>query len=490
MLICEGGLFLEHEDLVEYAVEMGEKLGADYVEARLQKTLSNVFLLKNGVPEVSGIESSFGIGIRVLVDGGMSFTSLNRFSKELVKEKVEEALKMAKASSKTRKKPIVLSEEKTIMGSWRTIFKQNPLDTSPEEKLEALLDVDKSILETGKRLKAMVPGRLIQLSDTYTYKYYVNSEGTKVREEIVGVSGFAVITVVEPSSGGFEQQYMDVGATKGFEVLEEWNLPKKCAELTEILVKILREAKKPVAEEIDIVLGPQIVGIACHESVGHPYEADRILGREAAQAGESFVKKEMLGQKIGSEIVNVVDDPTIPYSYGYYRYDDEGVPARKRYLIKNGVINEFLHNRETAGEFGVQSNAAARAIGYNREPIVRMANTYLEPGDYSFEELIEDIKLGIYMKTFGEWNIDDRRFNQRYIGKEAYLIEKGEIKHLVKNPILEITTPAFWSSIDAIGKAELMEFEAAICGKGDPDQGAPVWHGGPPARLRKIRLGG
>jgi len=481
---------LEYEDLAEYAIEMGEKLGVDYIEARLQKNLNNVFLLKNGVPEASGIESSFGIGIRVLVNGGMGFVSINHFTKKLVEEKVEEAIKIAKASSKVRKKPILLSEEKTVEGTWKTTFKQNPLDVPPEEKLRILLDVDKNILEVGNRLKAMIPGRLLQLMDTYIYKYYVNSEGTKIRSEVLGVSGFAVITVVEPSSGGFEQQYMDVGATKGYEVLKEWNLPKKCADLAEILIKILREAKKPVTEEVDVVLGPQIVGIACHESVGHPYEADRILGREAAQAGESFIKKEMLGQRIGSEVVNVVDDPTIPNSYGYYKYDDEGIPAKKRYLIKNGVINEFLHNRETASEFGVQSNAAARAMGYNREPIVRMANTYLEPGDYSFEELIEDIKIGVYMKTFGEWNIDDRRFNQRYIGKEAYLIEKGEIKHLVKNPILEITTPAFWSSVDAVGKAELMEFEAAICGKGDPGQGAPVWHGGPPARLRKIKLGG
>ena len=210
------------------------------------------------------------------------------------------------------------------------------------------------------------------------------------------------------------------------------------------------------------------------------------MGREAAQAGESFVKPEMLGERIGSEVVTVVEDPTVPNSWGFYLYDDEGVKARPRYLIRNGIINEFLMNREYASYLGLKSNAAARALNYNREPIVRMANTYLAPGDHSFEELIEDVKLGVYMVSFNEWNIDDRRFQQRYIGREAYLIENGEIKHPVRKPILEITTKGLWSSVDAVGKE--VEFYPGTCGKGEPGQGVPVWMGGAPARLREVVL--
>lgn len=157
--------------------------------------------------------------------------------------------------------------------------------------------------------------------------------------------------------------------------------------------------RKPPEGRVDLVISPEVAGIAVHESVGHPpYESDRIFGREAAQAGESFVKPDMLGERIGSEAVTVIEDPTIPNSWGgFYLYDDEGVKARPRYLIRNGIINEFLMNREYAAKLGQRSNAAARAINYNREPIVRMANTYLAPGDHSFEELIEDVKLGVYM---------------------------------------------------------------------------------------------
>ena len=115
-----------------------------------------------------------------------------------------------------------------------------------------------------------------------------------------------------------------------------------------------------------------------------------------------------------------------------------------------------------------------------------MANTYLQPGDYSFEELLEDVKDGVYIKKFMEWNIDDRRFNQRYVGLESYKIKNGELKELVKNPALEVTTVGLWSAVDAVGKD--LEFQAAYCGKGDPMQGIPVWTGGPSIRLRGIVL--
>ena len=155
--------------------------------------------------------------------------------------------------------------------------------------------------------------------------------------------------------------------------------------------------------------------------------------------------------------------------------------------VKDGIINEFLHNRYTAAEFGLASNGASRSSGFDREPIIRMSNTFVEPGDHTLDELVKQVKLGIYFKTFTEWNIDDKRLNQRYVALEAYLIEHGEMKGLVKAPVLEITTPRLWGSVKA--RSRTLEFEAATCGKGDPQQGAPVWTGGPDTLLGGIRLG-
>jgi TldD protein len=271
-------------------------------------------------------------------------------------------------------------------------------------------------------------------------------------------------------------------------VVKDWRPEEIAANDAKMLGRLLREGVAPPKGEVDMVLGPEVTGIICHESCGHPQEADRILGREAAQAGESYLKPDMVGRKIGSEHVTIIDDPTLPNSYGFYLYDDEGVKARPRVLINEGLIAAFLQNRETAAELGGTSNGASRSSSYDREPIIRMANTYMKPGNHSLEELIEGVGNGVYMKNFMEWNIDDRRYNQRYVGLEAYMIENGRITTPLRNPILEITTPGLYGSVDAVGKD--VEYAGASCGKGDPMQAAPVWTGGPPIRLRKIRLGG
>ena len=247
-----------------------------------------------------------------------------------------------------------------------------------------------------------------------------------------------------------------------------------------VLQGVIREAKAVKPGKMDLVCGPEVTGIAAHESCGHPMEADRILGREMSQAGMSFIYPNgpfWLGTRIGSPQVTIIDDPTVKNSYGYYEYDDEGIKARPRHLYKNGVINEFLHNRESAAKLDMRSNGASRSTRYDREAIVRMANTYVQPGDLDEEEILEDVKQGVYMKSFTEWNIDDKRFNQRYVGREAYWIENGELKHRIARPVIETTTQVFWSAVDAVSKK--IEYSAATCGKGDPDARHTCLHGRP-----------
>jgi len=456
------------------------ELGANYAEVRLEEKRGMQLAMKNGSPEGMSLEADRGVGIRVLVDGGMGFASTNVLTKERVNEAVKRAVKLAKGAAKVRNEPIRFSEEDFHRVSYKVKMKKDFRDISPEEKLEILRKIEEEVKATG----ANVPMRYLMYSDQLWKKHILNSDGAEIESSIPRVSVVYNLVVVE--NGQMEQApFVQRAFSGGFELIEKdepWNWAVKDVKA---LRKLITEGRKPPEGKVDLVISPEVAGIAVHESVGHPYEADRIFGREAAQAGESFVKPDMLGERIGSDVVTVIDDPTIPNSWGFYLYDDEGVKARPRYLIRNGIINEFLTNREYAAKLGQRSNAAARAINYNREPIVRMANTYA-PGEHSFEELIEDIKLGVYMVSFNEWNIDDRRYQQRYIGREAYLIENGEIKEPVRRPILEITTRALWSSVDAVGKD--VEFYPGTCGKGEPGQGVPVWMGGAHARLRDIPL--
>ncbi|RLF86892.1 TldD/PmbA family protein [Thermococci archaeon] len=468
-------------ELVEFAVEKAQELGASYAEARFEEKKGTEIVMKNGNLEGLGILADRGIGIRVLVNGGMGFASTNVLTKESVSEAVKKAVKLAKAAAKLRKKPIQFSEEDFHQVFYEVKMKKDFRDISAEEKMEYLKLIEEKVKESGVN----TPMRFLRYSDFMWHKIFMNNEGALVESLIPRVSVTYNLVVFE--EGQMEQApFVQRAFSGGLELIEkdkpwEWALKDLKA-----LQRLIKEGQKPPEGKVDVVVSPEVAGIAVHESVGHPYELDRIMGREAAQAGESFVKPDILGERIGSEVVTVIEDPTIPNSWGFYLYDDEGVKARPRYLIREGIINEFLMNREYAAYLGMKSNASARAINYNREPIVRMANTYLAPGDYSFEELIEDVKLGVYMVSFNEWNIDDRRYQQRYIGREAYLIENGEIKHPVRRPILEITTKGLWSSVDAVGKE--VEFYPGTCGKGEPGQGVPVWMGGAHARLREVVL--
>ncbi len=460
--------------------------GANYAEVRLQRDNGSAALLKNGNPEVSSLIKNYGIGIRVLVHGSMGFASTNILERENVSKCILEAISMAKSVSGRLKKNIGFSPNAVPNEKWNVIPKVDVNSIGFDEKFELLLDIEKATVSSCNDFK--IPNRLFIIESEETEKIFLNSEGSSIQSYVPRVS-FTYILTAYKAGKGTAQRFNQKGETKGWEAINEWNLANFVADEAKILGEILKQAVTPPKnDQLDILLGSEVVGIICHESCGHPFEADRIIGREAAEAGESFISPEMMGQKIGSEVVTVVDDPTLPNSYGFYLYDDEGVKARRRELIKNGFINTLLHNRETAIEFEVETNGSSRSEAYNNEPIIRMANTFMDPGDYKFEELLEDISYGVFIKNFMEWNIDDKRFNQRYVGLEAYEIAKGELKTIIRNPILEITTPALYSSVDAVGKDLL--FNAAICGKGDPQQGIPVWTGGPSIRLRKLRLGG
>lgn len=469
-----------NKDLAEFAVAHADKLGAQYAEARMENSVANVFTLKNGVLEASGFGISSGLGIRLIVDGSLGFAAINTLEQNKIKDLVEQAVKIAKGAKILLKTPVTLSKEKSVVKEYEVKQKINTQDVTPDKKLDILFEIEKSLKSQN------VPARYFSFSDALTEKYYVNSEGSKITSTIPRLHFSYFLTVKADATT--LQRHFEYKAIEGWEVLKKWNLIDSLNQEAQSMLKNIKSGVKAPKEKVDLIASPEVVGIAVHESTGHPYEADRILGREAAQAGESFVQPSMIGNQIGSPIVTVVDDPTFPNSAGFFLFDDEGVQARRKFLMKNGKINEFLHNRETAAALGLKSNGSARACMYGVEPIVRMSNTFMLPGDYSEEELFEGVKKGVYIKSYMEWNIDDKRYNQKYVGNEAYLIEKGEIKGPVKQPVLEITTPAFYSAIDALSKK--IDFVSGNCGKGEPMQGVPVWMGGPMARLRGIKLGG
>ncbi len=452
------------KDLAEYAVKISK---AEYCEARIEEEIRKVYILKNGKFESSVEEKSKGMGIRV-IENGAAFFSLANLCRRKIREALKEALKEAKSSSS-----ISLSDEKAYNSSYKV------LGNLPSERVikEFLIDLDKKVE------LPWIKSRIFWLTTTQTKKYFVNSDGSRIYCEIQRLN--LSYNLIAKDGSKIEQRDFLFGASGGWKDFLNLKVEETIENEARKMIKIIN-SKKSKKGNYDVILAPELVGIIVHESCGHPLEADRILGREAAQAGESYAKIDSIGRKIGSEKVTIVDDPTVKKSYGFYLFDDEGVKARRKFLIKNGMINEFLLNRETALLLKTKSNGSARAMDFTREPIIRMSNTFMLPGNYSIEEMVEDIKKGIFIKSFTEWNIDDIRWNEKYVGFEAYEIVNGELKDFVRRPIIETTTEELYSKVDACSKD--LQFVAGTCGKGEPMQGVPVWMGGPHIRVRNLMV--
>jgi len=471
-----------YEDVFLKLIDRGLKNGASYVEVRLQTDEGSSITMRNG--KVLGF-STFGgggVGIRALVEGGMGFASTNKMDGESLDKALASAVSAARSASRLKKRKIGLSDERLGRASYEAYQKKRLEDLSFEFLTEEGKRVESEVRDSVKRTKLSVFS--ISFSTHIQEKLILTSDGAHISSKVPRL--YASLNFVLEDGGKTMQRWREYSGSGGAELLEEWKIESEVSEEAKRLETVMLFGVSPPKEKLDVVLGQEIVGLAMHESSGHPMEADRILGREAAQAGESFVKPESFGTKIGSPLATVIEDPTIPGSSGFYLFDDEGVPAKPRYLYKEGYINEPLLNRETAFMLARKSNGSARAMSYAAEPLIRMSNTYLEPGDKSFEELIEDISFGIYMRSYMEWNIDDIRWNQRYVGLESYIIKNGEIGDPVRNPVMEVTTGEFYGKLFA--KDKNLKFFPGTCGKGEPHQGVPVWFGGPNVRLIGIGI--
>jgi len=471
------------KDIIDHCLEYAKSKKIDYAEAKAQDTNVENMVLKNGTLDAYSAALDSGFYVRILADGGLGFASSNKWTKEEAEKIVNVAYKLA--INAKRKDKIKFAQEKAVKTNWEVKQKKKIENISSEDKIRTLSEIDKTIMSQ----KINVAARMLILNIFITDKYFVNSEGSAISSNVPKINAQAIgITVVD--QGKMEQlTFKEWGYSGGWEAFDIWKLDESLAKEVKVLHSVLKEGKPVKPGKTDLICGPEVTGIASHESCGHPMEADRILGREMSQAGRSFIYQGgpyWIGTRIGSDKVTIVDDPTLENSYGYYLYDDEGIKARPRYLYKNGIINEFLQNRETAAKLGTRSNGASRSMNYDREAIVRMANTFLQPSDMNEQEIFEDVKQGIYMHSFTEWNIDDIRFNQRYVGREAYFIENGELKGPVMRPTIETTTLNFWTSVDAVSKK--VDFVSATCGKGDPSQGAPVYTGGPMMRLKGVHI--
>ncbi|MGC8538187.1 MAG: TldD/PmbA family protein [Candidatus Micrarchaeia archaeon] len=454
--------------IIDYAYSEASKVSDGFTEAYTEEYSSIGAVIEQG--KFNGIFSSNGSGIRVrlISKGNLYSMSTNLVNRASIRSMIHGAKGLP-----ARK--VSISDEHAVKGKDIVKGRKEP---DIDGIKDAILEIDRYLQD--KRVKY----RSVYINFSYTKSAFMNDCGSNIESRIPLLNVYANFIV--SGKKGTRSRFMQLGGVGGLETLSMNALGHRLHNEISGLYEVAQNGKNLSASEMrsikNVVISPEISGIAVHESIGHPNESDRVFGREAAQAGTSYLNGDNLGLEIGSEAVTVVDEPQISSSNGYYKYDDEGVIGRKKIIIKKGMQNELLTNREYAAMLGTSSNGSARSSSYSVEPIVRMSNTYLQKGSATFEELVSEARDGIYVKSFNGWNIDDTRSFSMYQGNEAYMIRNGRIAEPVMNYKLETSTLKFWHAVDLVGKD--FNLYLATCGKGEPEQGVPVTNGGASALLK------
>ena len=452
--------------VVDVAVQ---KFDAEYVEVRAQKLFKTMLTVKEGTVEAAkqGIEN--GAALRVLVNGAWGFASVGTLNVEALSGAVSDACKMAKAASSRLKTPISLAEAEAVEDKVVVKPHKDPSKILVEDKIKLTTDISDIVLGYDNRVKSCT----IDYLDLTGTNFFINSEGTYIEQDKLYVWSRILATAKEADIFTFSRE--EVGSTAGYEVFDK-ETPEVVGERVAKRAVEQLKAKSPKGGAFPAVLGPNVVGVFVHEAFGHLAEADLTL------SGSVLLNK--LGKKIASDVVTFYDDGTISGAFGSFKYDDEGVPAQKTLLVKDGVVVGLMHNRETAKKFKTQPTGNARAEDFRVEPIIRMRNTFMAPKDHSFEELLEDIKFGYYFKSFrgGQANLN----GTFQVGiQEAYEIVKGELGEPVRNASISGNTLETLLKVDAVGKD--FELWPGRCGKG---QTAFICDGGPHVRVKEVLVGG
>lgn len=459
------------QDLAEQAVRFALEKGAKYCDVRAESTTIKGFLLENGQVEHYVDKYERGIGIRVLSDGAWGFYSVSEpKSMDDLRDGIIDAIGSAAYYSQKKKQKVNLAETKIYVDS----VVQN---VSKKPSLENMLDL---ALDCNKMMR---DGKNIHMSSVFLHhdsfdKYFISSEGSKISQNYQDT--IAILSATASESGISETVATTEGGRGGMDVLLGGNdVLTRAKSISEHAEKLVL-AKPAKEEKTTVVMNPDFVALLAHEILGHPSEADRVLGREMAWAGGAWWAGK-LGTRVGSKELDVIDDPTIPQSLGCYKYDDEGVLALRKPLVEGGMLVGHMHSRETASVFGSEPNSSMRSSGYSFMPLIRMACTCIGPGNWDVDEMIKEVKSGYLICDMKVPSIDMMRYNWSISCQYARKIEDGECKELVRDVIVMGNSPEFFESIDARGR-DFTVRPITNCGKGDPMQLMRMGNGGPHIR--------
>lgn len=421
---------------------------ADLAHLRGQKRTMTTCTVKNGVVENFSNISLNGVGARVLVDRkSWGFSSTNMLDFESVEHTLKNALKLAKASSEMKKQKIPLKPVKQVLADVSTPVKKPLQDLSAEDIVEFPSDAYKGAKEAGPQVKD-IEATYISVEDD---KYFISSESSRIHQRTTRVLLF--VNIIAKSNGLICPATENLGQSSGLELFDKtspFSLGKAAAEKAVKLLKV----KTPPSGKFRVVIDPTLCATLLHEAIGHPLEAD------LAMVGGGFGNR--VGEVVSSKLVTIYDYGLVPGGLGYFAYDDEGVECKHTVLIENGVLRSFMHDRTSASVADVSPTGNAHAWDYSVEPLIRQTNIGIEAGDHSLEEIIEDVKEGLFLVgTFGGQADVNGDFTFGF--QNAWWIRHGRLAEELRGANVAGNAIEVFKTIDAVGKETVLR--PGACGK-------------------------
>ncbi len=459
--------------------------GVDDASVRLVDERGEWLTVRQGQLEPASSHADLGAMFTVWAAGGLGYAATNDLSVEGLRRAAERAEAWARSTAGALvvatppRSDAVGGYESPVESPWNDLSTADRIDLLHRQS--AALRVDDRIVAWSARLSRREVDVLLltqaggRIEQRFRYLHpglsATASDGHRVQSRSHGAGAFC--------------------GQGGLEVLDRFGFGDAAARVGEQAIELLAAENCP-SGPMDIVLAPDQMILQIHESIGHPLELDRILGDERNYAGTSFVDLDMFGSyRYGSPLLNVTFDPTVPGQLASYGFDDDGTPATREYLIRDGVLERPLGGMVSQSRAGVDGVANSRACSWNRPPIDRMANLNVEPGDSSFAELIESVESGVYMETNTSWSIDDSRNKFQFSCEYGRRITDGELGEVVRNPSYRGISATFWRNLTGVGAPEtVLAMGTPNCGKGELNQVINTGHASPTCRFSGVDVFG
>ena len=460
---------ITHADVRKTLTAALEK-GGDYADLFFEHTFTNSVALQDGAVNRSNSNIDFGMGVRVLSGDQTGYAYIENVTLEEMLKAARTAARIASSSVKT--KPVSLTERPlkancyAISTPWEGV--------ALKEKTPYLQKLNDKIFALDKRVQKVSAS----LNDSTSHILFCNSEGVSYYDYRPMVTLSAVCIMEE--NGRFENSHSARAYRKGFELLSDDIIDVIAREAVEN-TSILFKAIKPKGGEMPVVMGSGGSGILLHEAIGHAFEAD--FNRKNIS-----IFSEQLNKKICNEHISVVDDGTIPFNRGSINIDDEGTYGQKTYIVKDGILTSYLHDRISARHYGIASTGNGRRESFRNMPIPRMRATYMEAGNVKESDIIASVKNGIFVDKFTNGQVQIGAGDFTFFVKSGYLIENGKLTQPIKDINIIGNGPKALADITMVADNDKIDNGTWTCGK--DGQSCPVTCGMPSALVSKLTVGG